>query len=257
MKKNYISVAIACALIGSLVISCKKSNPEDNCAQILQVKITGARTSYYTGDTISLGTSLLPDGLYIWNQSNVMNAISNGPTVFIPSCTKYDEGWYYLAVSYPDCASHFDSVYIKVTNKPAVAPCTPANNTVTFSSIPSIAFSSASWQIDPSWNFKDLSGYQSYGYPDINIYFHPYWNNKEPEDGEYTVGNMASFSDNDLYKIAMTSLYSSVYFEAGPGKAYVSHVGGKIQVTFCSVPFSGDLGNQAYTTSASGRLTAP
>lgn len=244
-------------LIFTLLGGCKKSQSTDNCAQIPLVKITGAKPAYFVGDTIKLGTNITPLGLYSWRTTNSLNEISNTDGVFIPSCTKYDEGWYYLAVSYPDCASHFDSVHISVTNKAVAAPCTPSNNTVSFSSIPNISFGSCNWGLDPSWNRKDLSANTSYGYPNFNIYFNPYWNSKEPEDGPYNISPSIAFDQNDLYTVFISSTYQSIYFESVSGKVYVSHVGGKLSVTFCNLPFSGSLGGSPYTTTASGMLTAP
>lgn len=103
-------------LIITLLWGCKKSQSTDNCAQIPLVKIIGAKKAYFVGDTIQLGTNITPLALYRWSTTNSLNDISNTDGVLIPSCTKYDGGWYYLSVSYPDCASHFDSVYISVTN---------------------------------------------------------------------------------------------------------------------------------------------
>jgi len=257
MNKTTLPIAL---FLLSCLNGCVKSNSssENNCEQIPKVRITGAKTTtYYVGDTIQLGTNMTPLALYSWSTTSSLNAISNTDGVFISSCTKYDEGWYYLSVSYPDCASHIDSVYIAVTNKASAAPCTPTNNTISFSSIPSVSFGSCNWGVDPSWGLKDLSGNPPSGYPDFNIYFNPYWNSKEPEDGAYNISSTITFDQNDLYTVFMSSTYSSIYFEAGQGKVYVSHVGGKLQVTFCSIPFSGSLGGPSYTTTASGMLTAP
>ncbi len=249
---------LCCVLLFS---ACKKSESEliaENCEQIQQVKITGAKTTpYYVGDTISLATNIIPTGLYRWSQSNQPNDISNDATVFISSCTKNDEGWYYLNVSYPECASpHNDSVYITVINRPATAPCSPAANTVSFSSIPDINVS-CSFGIDPSWGIKTLSGYYAMGYPDFNIYFNPYWNSKEPEDGEYNLSHTITFDDYDPYSVFIASTYSSIYFQANDGKVYVTHKNGKLQVTFCNINLSGEWGGTGYNTTATGNLTAP
>jgi hypothetical protein len=255
MKRTILLSVTACFCL-LLWNSCKKSQTQDNCALIQQVKITGARTTpYYIGDTIRLASNILPLALFNWRQTNALNDISNTGTVFIYPATKDDDGWYYLIASNPDCASHIDSVHITVINKPVTAPCNPANNAVSLSGIPSISFSSASWGLDPSWGIRDLSGQGSYGYPDFNIYFNPYWNTREPEDGAYDISNMITFDNQSVYSVFIASTYQSVYFQANPGKVYVSHVNGKLQVTFCSLTLSGDLGGSAYTTS--GKLTAP
>src|SRR5258706_6614138 len=118
MKRNIILPLISGLFYILFFGGCKKSEAKleaENCEQIQQVKITGAKTPpYYVGDTISLATNLVPLSLFRWSQTNKPNDISNGATVFINSCTKDDEGWYYLNVSYPECAYHNDSVYISV-----------------------------------------------------------------------------------------------------------------------------------------------
>ncbi len=111
--------------------------------------------------------------------------------------------------------------------------------------------------MDVDWNCKNLSAPSLGGYPDFNIYFEYYWNNKEPEDGAYDISNTITFDDGNPYSVFIASTYSSIYFQANPGKVYVSHVNGKIQVTFCNITFSGSLGGPTYTTSATGNLSAP
>jgi len=261
MKKLYPLQWALCLLLLLSFTACKKmlkDDEPDNCAQIPLVKITGAKTTpYYTGDTIHLGTSITPLGLYRWTQTHALNDISSTDEVIIYSASKFDEGWYYLSVSYPDCASHNDSVHITVVNKPVTAPCTPTNNSVTFNLIPSVTFGSTALGIDLSYGCKNLSGNPGAGYPDLDIYFNPYWNGTEPEDGAYTLCNSFMWPDGNPYSICMTSLYSGIAFHSNPGTVYVTHAGGKLQVTFCGLTFSGTFGNHAYSTTASGQLTAP
>jgi len=258
MKKNTIFFIIAVMAILSCIPGCKKANTDgDNCAQIQQVKIIGAKSSYDVGDTIELSTSIVPLALYTWYTPADPNPSSSSNTISIFPCSKFDQGWYYLNISYPDCASHNDSVYLPVINKPTTAPCNPTNNTVSFSAIPNISFSSITWAWDPNSNCRSLYGYYADGYPDFDIYFNFYWDTIEPEDGAYSISNTISFDDNNPYSVFIASTYSSVYFEAGPGTVYVSHVNGKLRVTFCNLSLSGDLGGPSYTTTATGQLTAP
>jgi len=259
MKKTIVLSFLISIFFICLLYSCKKSNqPIDNCAAIQKVVINGAKNSYYVGDTISLNAGPLPPiALFEWFRDIDPSSISGDNTLFIYPCKKSDEGWYYVSISYPDCASKVDSVYIAVHNPPATAPCSPATNTISFSSIPSVNVGSTSWGMDVDWNCKNLSAPGSGGYPDFNIYFQYYWNDKEPEDGAYDISNTITFDDGNPYSVFMSSTYSSIYFQANPGKVYVSHVNGKIQVTFCNIVFSGSLGGPTYTTSATGNLSAP
>jgi hypothetical protein len=253
---KYAYFCIYAVLIVQLC-SCVKKAP-DNCAEIKAVRIVAEKDSFYVGDEIHLKVNQLPTiALFIWDHDGSPNAVSNNEEVYISYAEKSHEGWYYLSVSYPDCASHNDSVYITVRNKPGTAPCSPANNAVTFSSIPDISPASVTWGYDATWNRKKLEGRGPSGYPDYKIYFNAYWNNKEPEDGEYTVTDMSSTGSYPPYTVYISSLYNSIFFQAGSGKVYVSHVNGKIRATFCSIPLSGSLGGPSYTTTATGTLTAP
>ncbi len=264
MKKKIPVLPIAFALfVFSLSAGCKKtgssshSSASDNCAQIQKIKITGSKGHYTVGDTIKLATNVVADGYYTWTIPSSLNSIAGDPTMMINSCTKYDEGWYYLTVSNPGCDSHTDSLQITVTNKVVAAPCSPADDEVTFSLLPDLNFSSTTWQLDPSWGVKNLSANAYAGPEDFNIYFNPFWNTKEPEDGEYEITNTISFDNAGVYTVFIASTYSSIYFQSYQGSVFISHVNGKIRATFCSVSLSGDNGGPSYQTTANGQLTGP
>jgi len=253
--KNVSFLMIVCLV--SLLYSCKKDEAS-NCAAIQQVKIVVDKDSFLVGDQIKLKINQQPTTAYYnWVHGNNINSISNTESVTIDYADKKDEGWYYLNVSNPNCASHDDSVYISVRNKPATAPCTSTNNTVTFSSIPDISPATVTWAYDNSWNRRTITAKGGYGYPSFNIYFNTFWDTKEPEDGEYTITGMGETDEYPVYTVYLSSIYSSVFFDAGSGKVYVSHVNGKLRVTFCSIPMSGSLGGPSFTTTATGMLTAP
>jgi len=261
MQKKFLPVALLSFIY--LFYGCTKSvdpNAEGGmCDRLHKVKIVTAKTTYYVGDTIQLNVNDEVDGFYSWRHSSIPNDLSLGTGFHTDYATKTYQGWFYLSVNNVECnETVHDSIYIEVINKPAVAPCDPANNTANFSSIPDISFSTATYAINYSYNRKYIGGYKSYGYPDINVYFHPYWLDKEPEDGAYTVatGSIAFGSEN-VYEVFITSIYSSIFFQPQGGKAYVTHVNGKLQVTFCDVPLRGDLGGAPYTTTVTGKLTAP
>jgi hypothetical protein len=243
-------------MFASIALSgCEKliGKKDDTCDKIKSAKIQVDKTAFYAGEEIRLSAVEGTNIFYGWNHSNIQGNLGSSSTYIVPNCSKSHEGWFYLSVSNPDCTSKYDSVYITVTNRPVAAPCSPVNNKVDFSSIPDISFSSASWSYDAGYNSKGLRGYQALGYPDINVYFHHYWNNKEPEDGEYSLHYVPSFTDVNTYHVYLASHYGINWYVAHTGKVYVSHVNGKIQATFCNVTFSG--GGATFT--ATGRLTAP
>ena len=249
-------------VILTIISACSKSTDSsgaDVCTNVKKVKIKTSKTSYYIGESISLKTNITPDGNYSWYQSQSLGVISTGTSYYVSYCDKSNSGWYYLNVSNSDCNNvGRDSVLINVINKPDSAPCTPTNNTASFSSIPSISFSSPSWGLDPNYSIKLMRGYQDMYYPDINVYFDNYWNTHEPEDGAYSMAGLFDLSSggSDVYRVAIQSLYSSIQFAADSGKVYVSHPGGKMCVTFCNIPMSGYWGNTVNTV-VSGKMTAP
>lgn len=261
LLKNYYLAAFVS--LTALLFGCQKEGEQDpelaqNCEKIKNVKITTEKTSYTVGDEIHLTVNEMPDiALYTWTHTNSLNSISSDETVDIIYAEKSHEGWYYLHVSYPECESHLDSIYITVKNKVTTAPCTPANNTVTFSSIPDINPATVSWSYNTTWNRRVLSASGSFGYPDFNIYFNTHWDTTEPEDGEYTITGMSETNQYPPYTVYISSLYSGIFFQAGSGKVYVSHVNGKLRVTFCSVSMSGSNGGPSFTATAAGMLTAP
>lgn len=253
---NFVSFAIVIGLT-CILCSCKKSAEEENCAGIQQMTITAEKTSFYVGDEIYLKAEAgeLPATAYFsWTHTNRVNNISTSPEVHIYYAEKADEGWFQLLVNYPGCATKIDSVYISVKNKPAIAPCNPANNAVTFSTIPDIKPATVSWSYDPSWKRRVLKAYGDFRYPDFKIYFNTFWDAKEPEDGEYNIVTMAKTDEYPPYTVTISSLYSGNYFESGAGKVYVSHVNNKLRVTFCNIQFNDGTGIK---TTATGALTAP
>jgi len=258
MKYYYLAASLSLTLLFS---GCKKGNDRDlsahNCELINQAKIVSAKTSFTVGDAIHLQIKEMPDiALYIWSHGNNPNPVSGDQDLDIAYAEKRDEGWYYLSVSYPECASHVDSIYISVKNIVTTAPCSPKNNAVSFSAIPDIDPATVTWSYNTSWNRRVLAARGGYGYPDFNIYFNTFWDKTEPEDGEYSITTMGATNDYPPYTVYISSLYSSVWFEAS-GKVYVSHVNGKLRVTFCDIKLTGSNGGPLFSTTASGALTAP
>jgi hypothetical protein len=257
---KYASLAALLSLT-FLFTGCKKQSDSElsahNCEIISRATIEAPKTSFIVGDAIHLQIKEMPDiALFIWTHTNTPNAISSDRDVDITYAEKADEGWYYMNVSYPECAAHTDSVYITVKNKVTTAPCSPKNNAVSFSAIPDIDPATVSWSYNTSWNRRVLAANGAYGYPDFNIYFNTFWDTKEPEDGEYNVTTMAATGEYPPYTVYISSLYSGVFFQ-GTGKVFVSHVGGKLRVTFCDIKLTGSNGGTSFSTTASGALTAP
>lgn len=256
MKISLPLVALSLILLSSCTKS-EKDQMEENCNLIQNVKITGAKEQYFEGETVELGINEQPAiALYQWFRPN-SNDLSGTTTLTIDYCDKSDQGWYYLAVSYEECTTKVDSVYISIKHNPADPPCTVADNTIDFSSIPEINATSVTWGLDATYNKKKLGAHQQSGYPDFNIYFNGYWNDKEPEDGEYNLGSQPTLSDFNPYAVYISSLYSGILFSGNSGSVYISHENGKIKATFCSVGLSGSNGSNSFSTTATGSIKAP
>ena len=255
-----MKTSLPVVLLAILYTGCIKSEEkltERNCELIQNVVITGAKDQYVEGETIALGINEQPDiALYQWWRENG-NDLSGTTKLTIPFCEKKDEGWYYLAVSYSDCTTKVDSVYISVKRHPSEPPCTLTDNKIDFSDLPAITASSVTWEPDRTYNRKKLRAYYQSGYPDFNIYFNSFWNDKEPEDGEYSVGYVFSSDVSDPYTVLPTSLYSGILFQGTSGVVYVTHENGKLKVTFCSVTLKGSNGGSSFTTTAQGVIKAP
>ena len=241
---------------------CKKYTEQDmdqyNCDQIRKVRISIPKTSYHVGDSIVMKMSLVPPiSLVSWNRGTNLSQNGDDTTLTIYPCTKDDDGWWYLNVSFPGCAVMNDSVYISVLNNPVNPACTTQENVAIFSSIPDISFTSTTWGLDPDLNARVLQG-ASLGDQYMKIYFNTFWNSREPEDGAYNIYSISDFySTNDEYSVYMVSGYSGLFFTAGSGKLYVTHVNKKLKVTFCSATFTATEGYNVYTTSATGSIVAP
>lgn len=249
-----------CVIINSCSKLSEAINGNDTsvCDSIAKVKIRGAKSLYYVGDPISLSVSNVTNIFYSWRGANTFGELSNSSTLNVSSCTKDYQGWIYVLASNPNCISHVDSVYLNIQNKPVTPPCSPTNNTVTFNGLPDITVSKPTWGLDPTYGEKDMSASTYSG--DFDLYFNPYWNTKEPEDGVYTVTNTPTFLDaSSVYTVYIATISQSIYFSPNntTDKVYVTHQNGKLQVTFCSVSLSGSLGGPSYKAIATGKLTAP
>jgi hypothetical protein len=86
--KSLLSVAtgLLCLLFLNGCIKNLLPKKDNVCDQIQNIKISGAKASYYTGDPIQLSTDDISDTYYSWRQTNAVNEISttNGVSVSRP-----------------------------------------------------------------------------------------------------------------------------------------------------------------------------
>jgi hypothetical protein len=216
--------------ISAFVTGCQKlkhltgADQADNCADIQKMKLISPKSHYLVGDTIRIGVTVVANGYYEWHVPSSGSSVSGGPTYEVDSCSKKDQGSYYLSVSDGTC-SNYDSIQVTVTNKPVPAPCTLADNTVSFKGYPTLSTSYPTWRLDQSSNTKDLGLNDNNG--DFFIHFDPYWATREPEDGIYRI--TTDFFYSDVYSVSMDlTTYGGSFLTAKSRIVYVSHVNNKV-----------------------------
>ena len=88
--------------------------------------------------------------------------------------------------------------------------------------------------------------------------FYSYNGNTEPKDGMYVTTNVPVFNQfQGCQCIVGLCQYGSYYFQTHENQTvYVTHVNGKLRVSFCDLKYSSDNGNSVMVTSTfSGQLT--
>ena len=220
-------------------------------------QITGT-TVVQIGEPITVSVPEI-EGYRIFSWIGPNNFTSQYPSNDITTYAelKY-EGWYYVHVSNPDCPpGPSDSIYIDVKLKQGSPGCTTISNNITYSdiSIPDEVYSNVYKGINSSYGVFGLSAGNMYS--DIDILFHPYWNNHEPEDGIYDTNDSFSYdpTDANYNKLFVSTVNQSILWTCSPNQqVYVSHENGKLKVRFCDLVMSGSNGT-SYTTHATGDLT--
>lgn len=180
--------------------------------------------------------------LNLTNQTNILR---------IDDIKLSQSGIYYCNKGNTDCNTSIgDSIVINVQLKQETPPCTPVNNTVTSSSIPGTTFTSVTKSFTGTFGAITMYANGTFGYPPFTIVFNSYNGNTEPRDGTYTTTQGYTFNVLDEPNvISISFIYNSDFYHCHPGKkVYVSHINGKLQVTFCNLDF-------APVATVSGKIT--
>jgi hypothetical protein len=240
-------------VLSLLVFSCKKNNTS-NCPTTLT--LSASDTTPVIGDAFTITASKESDyDLYHWWGPAGYTENTNLNEVKI-SDTKYsNRGWYYCTKTGSECnTTAQDSIFIDVKLDQEAPPCNVTNNFFSSSNLVyDITLTTVSKQFDRTWNAVSVYGRDAYGRPALQVLFNSYNGNVEPLDGVYTTKETAVFDVTDEYNVVSVSfLYNNDYFHCHPGqKLYVTHVNGKIQVTFCDMVFS----DGTYLTTCKAKMT--
>ena len=243
-----LTLITLCLLL--LLTGCKKSTV---CAT--SIGLTASSTTPTVGESFTItASSAYDEDMFQWSGPGVSSGnYTNSMTVY--QAGYLDRGWYYCSKSNPDCGQTiYDSIFIDMKLRQGSAPCTPVNNTLDGSSIPTSNFYSVSKIFDPSFNGKALYCSASLGYPnDFRVLFNSNNGNVEPVDGIYTTTNSILFSQTDPYVwVSLSFVYGGQFYHSHANKdVFVSHINGKLSASFCNIPFS----NGTYIINCSGKVT--
>ena len=235
--------------------SCKKqSNQEnaDNCPNIMNATLY-SNSPVTIGGSISFGTQEV-GGYRIYSWTGPNNFTSQYPDNSITAGELKNEGWYYLDLySLTGSCQRFDSLYIDVKLPQGTPSCSITTNSTTFNNLSTDTYTSVIKHIESNYSQKAL---EATGAGNMTIYFHTHWRTAEPEDGLYTTIDTPLFDpvDANYNKVFITTTKSSLYWSSAANQTvYISHVGSKLQVRFCSLNMSAYNGT-SYFTIASGNI---
>jgi len=260
---RYTSVGLSLVFVSVIILTgCDKLFPphpkidlsgggSPSCPTSL--KITASDSTPVVGSDVTIRTDKTgPD--YQWSGPGnfFLTANSGQDSETIHQIMIYQSGWYYCEGIQTNCSSTVaDSVYLDVKYQQGTPSCSLANQQITNTGgLPD--FSAATV-------FKSYGGYGAIqldaddGVTDYLFVFNPNNFNTEPKDGVYYTTNDLLFSNGeDADAIDLTINYYPYYLTSDPGqKVFVSHVNGKLRISFCSLTAEGS----GVSGSFSGQVT--
>lgn len=240
-------------VLSLVVFSCKKNNT-NTCPS--PVTLSASDKTPTVGDAFTITANKESDfDNFFWSGPSGYSQNTNSNEVSITDAKYSNRGWYYCTKSGSECnTTAQDSIFIDVKLDQETPPCNVTNNFFSSSNLVyDITLTSVSKQFDPTWNAVRVYGHNAYGYPSLEVLFNSYNGNVEPSDGVYITKETPVFDVTDEYNVVSISfLYNNDYFHChADQKLYVSHVNGKIQVTFCDMVFS----DGTYLTTCKAKMT--
>jgi hypothetical protein len=231
--------------------SCEKNT--DNCPQVNAARAY-SNSPIIVGQTLKIWTGEIDGTTYQW--SGPYNFTSQYAADSITNAQLNNSGWYYLYVNSLDenNCTKYDSVYVDVMLQQDTAPCMVSTNTLVFNNLPDMGFSTVYKGIESTYSLKSLFTSSPSG--DLDIYFAPHWRNVEPQNGVYTSYNSPAFDPVDpiINKITVTAVNNGIFWSSLPNQSiYVSHINGKLKVSFCNLQMTGSNGT-SFTTFADGNI---
>lgn len=261
MKIKVIQAFLMVSLLASAFMACTSDSNSDSSAETCN-DLAGLSIQPYIpvtkGEEIHLTADYLDGAYYYWTGPNNFESYNEHATVTSDAYYN-DRGWYYVTISRDGCEDRVDSVYVDVKFPQGTPPCTLVNNKATFSGSVILAnqtFGFMTWGEAPVGDNYQVVANGTNG--DMTMYMSPYWLTHDFEDGIYYTTTDPFPDYNEYDKIFISDVNGSIYWACEANKpVYVSHVGGKVRISFCNISFSGSMGGPTYTTIISAQLTQP
>jgi hypothetical protein len=214
------------------------------------LKITAGDTIPVVGADVSIKTSI-PGLLYQWAGPGNFFLAANGDqdSITIHGIRIYQSGWYYCSGSQPNCNnSIFDSVYIDVQYQQGSPSCSLANDQMSNTAgLPDFNGGLITKSYSPSYSAIVLD--MSDAATEYDFIFNPNNGNTEPKDGVYYTTSYDFLDPNiDADAISLIINYFPYFLNSDAGqKVYVSHVNGKLRISFCSLMAEGSGASGTFT----------
>jgi hypothetical protein len=234
-------------------MSMNNTNPCNTCSGSgktseisLVINVSSSITAQYNAplsfdQDLQLSTPFIDGAAYRWTGPN--NFISFDNSAVITNVNANDAGVYNVEASLDGKSLVTGSVNVVVL--PVAPACAPINDQCTFTGgLPNAPLTN----VIAGPNFE---AYQIYSYSSLLDVVLNFNTTTTPCDGIYTiVGSSLNLIDKTVFmQVKPYGFYGLV--PINDGKVYVTNVGGKLSVTFCSLPFSDNQTNYTIT----GKLT--
>jgi hypothetical protein len=267
MKKYYLPL-----VMGLAVTACKKSDDtagggQTPCTSMSSIRITVTAGTVQKGAPLGFSATNVAGITYNWRYPG-MTAPVTGTSGNIPAADFNNSGWFVVEARNSCNELYKDSVLVTVQHPQGTAPCSPADQSFSFSNtLPAGSFTVQKMHI-PSGGLLTLEGGFTGNSNFIMLQFHPSYNlSSLPPNGVYTTVNLSAgnnplFGTNDLDKVHIVSLplspFSAVFVATpGTGKLYLSREAGKLKAVVCNAPMFGSYNGTQYTPSLTCSLTQP
>jgi hypothetical protein len=253
MKKYLYQFALLICLSVIFFTSCAKDDAKENpyensCLQMSKFEIKPV-SPVLLGQEIKIFCDTVNQAEYLWSGPAGFSSYAQNP-VISNSANLYMEGWYSVRITHDSCTTVEDSVYVDIRLPQGVPDCTLTDGEVSFDNMQKISPAGIR-SIGES-----IGGFQIYAggfYSDIYMNFSDFWIDRELEDGIYYTSNDPFPDDLDRINFRVVTNSFSFYAKANL-PVYISHVNGKVRVSFCNIPIS-DSNGVGLSSIMTGQLT--